>query len=126
MIEVRTIAHALLVGVLVRCGSSASDAGTTTPGTDGGSSDGASQATPDSSDSPADRGSPSGDGANDAMQESSGPHTDGSSPDAEAPIDGPQDSTDPGEAGSAPCTVVSDCRTFSNYCGGCFCDASLG
>jgi hypothetical protein len=49
----------------------------------------------------------------------------GGAPDA--PNDGPTDSAVPPDAGidagSSPCTHASDCRTFSNYCGGCTCDA---
>jgi hypothetical protein len=143
MIDVRAFSCVLLAGILVGCGSSADDA--TTHGTDGGGSDDASDATMDSgsphgdagsagsdgagdartdSDGPyGEGGSPGADGANDALADSGAHDTDGGSPTVDAPSDGPQDSTSPGEAGSSPCTVVSDCRKFSNYCGGCVCDA---
>lgn len=141
MIDVRTLSFALLVGTPMGCGSSAGDAAATTAGTDGASSDDASHATMDSagpqreggsagsdattdSDGPhGEGGSPGADGAGEAMSDSGAHDAEGGSPTFDAPSDGRQDSTSPGDAGSSPCTVVSDCRKFSNYCGGCVCDA---
>ena len=44
---------------------------------------------------------------------------------SDATSDAPESSApgDAGDAGGAACILAVDCRTFSNYCGGCACDA---
>jgi hypothetical protein len=37
--------------------------------------------------------------------------------------DAPQDAVGMFEAGGSSCRTAADCRMFSNYCGGCTCDA---
>jgi hypothetical protein len=64
-----------------------------------------------------------------AEPDSMSPQTEaGNPPPVDAASDGagdgsPDSAGPPVEAGSSVCTVAADCRTFSNYCGGCACDA---
>jgi hypothetical protein len=105
------VALAWLTGTVAACSSSSSSGGPS-PGDLDGSADVAQNDSASSS---------SADGSPDQASQSDAPASSaesGAGTDA-AGLDGAGAT----EAGGASCSTASDCRTHSNYCGGCTCDA---
>jgi hypothetical protein len=137
MIDTRTLSSLLLLaGIVLGCGSNAVDDTAVLPGADAGDHADAGDATSDLGSRETSGGNPTSEGGTDTMLDSTHPHDadaegassdgppgDGGGPAGDGPSDARQDSTRAGDAGGPPCTVASDCRTFSDYCGGCTCEA---
>ena len=129
MIHSRCVSFTVLTMVLFACacGSSAGDVPATPPGADGASpgSDGAGDVV---SDTARDGRSDDASRPDAGVVDSSSPQAEAGNPMVDAASDGASDGSrdsagPPREGGGSACTVASDCRMFSNYCGGCTCDA---